>query len=184
MASNPKKKIPARATSSRRSTAKSPETSNLWQRHRHDLTTLIFFVVGAVVLLAECNALGPTGHVVSKFLGVCVGWSRWAIPVVTTSVAVLLFRGQMDLDRRRVTVGIVLSVVGLSGLCHFVGTEPGYHATSASLTHAGGYLGVAVGGGLRSAVGSVGTIIILLAVVVVAVMVLTVLSLRVLALST
>ncbi len=184
MASNPKKKIPARATSSRRSTAKSPETSNLWQRHRHDLTTLIFFVVGAVVLLAECNALGPTGHVVSKFLGVCVGWSRWAIPVVTTSVAVLLFRGQMDLDRRRVTVGIVLSVVGLSGLCHFVGTEPGYHATSASLTHAGGYLGVAVGGGLRSAVGSVGTIIILLAVVVVAVMVLTGLSLRVLVVST
>jgi len=48
------------------------------------------------------------------------------------------------------------------------GGDPGLHATSKVLGHDGGWLGVAIGGGLSKGLGVAGAVVVLLAILVIA----------------
>ncbi len=150
----------------------------MWTRHARDFWVLGLFVVGVFLLLAEVGALGPVGRGIEIALATTFGLARWALPVLLVSLAGLLLWGKLDTERMRLFVGMGLVLVSLSGLAHFVGDEPGYHASRHSLSSAGGIVGVAVGGGLHSLIGTAGALVVLVALLILAVILLTGLTLR------
>ena len=137
--------------------------------------------VGFFVLLAQLGLLGPTGHVIETGLASAFGLGRYAVTVIFLGLSVLMLWGKVDIDRTRLGVGLTLGLVGVSGVTHFVGSlHPTIHATTDQLGAAGGYLGVLVGGGLRSVLGLAGAFVILGVVMVISIMVLTGIGLRML----
>ena len=106
------------------------------------------------------------------------GLARWFVPIALLGVAAALLWGHLERERLRLVLGIGLGLVALSGLGHFVGGEPSLHATSGTLGAAGGWLGVLVGGGLKSVIGPAGTIVILTALLVTSFLFLTGMTLR------
>lgn len=135
-------------------------------------------VAGLFCTLADFKALGPAGRVVLDALKVAIGISRWFLPVILLVTAVALVWGKLAADRARFAWGIGLCLVGISGLGHLAGGRPGYHAGTSALGHAGGWLGVIVGGGLYRTIGLGGALVVLIAVLVVAAMVITGFGLR------
>lgn len=175
------KKSPARsrtrggaAPSRRRSAA--PES--LWQRHHRDLWILALLVVGTFFLLAEVSLLGPVGHGLDTALRASVGEARWALPALVFGLATVLLIAKTEIDRLRFSIGLPLGIVAVAGVTHFLGGQPHFHASTTQLGNAGGWLGVAVGGGLHSLLGLAGATVVLLACFVLAVMVLTGVGLR------
>ena len=178
-AKKPAKKAPARSTG--RAATKAAAKTSIWERHRRDLWILSLVAVGFFVLLAQLGLLGPTGHVIETGLASAFGLGRYAVTVIFLGLSVLMLWGKVDIDRTRLGVGLTLGLVGVSGVTHFVGSlHPTIHATTDQLGAAGGYLGVLVGGGLRSVLGLAGAFVILGVVMVISIMVLTGIGLRML----
>ncbi len=165
----------ARSSSAKRAPAAEP---SVWSRHARDFWVLGLFVVGLFVFLAEIGALGPVGHGIEIFLGACFGIARWALPLLLFTLAGLLLAGKMDTERPRLLIGMTLLLVALAGLADLIEHTPGLHATRVALDHAGGWVGVAVGGGLRSLIGTAGAVVVLLALLVLSIILLTGLTLR------
>ena len=128
-------------------------------------------MLGLLVALAEVGALGPVGRGVGRVLSLVVGVGRFALPVILVGLATALVWGKVDLDRPRLLWSVSLALLGVCGLSDLAASRPGLHASSPALARAGGWIGVLVGGGLDRAVGAVGAVIILLAMLMVAVMV-------------
>ena len=177
-AKKPAKKAPARASG--RAATKAAAKTSIWERHRRDLWILALVVVGFFVLLAEIGFLGPTGRGIETALAASLGIGRYAATFIFLGLAFLMLWGKVDIDRVRLSVGLSLGLIGVSGLAHLAGGNPTIHATTDQLGSAGGYLGVVVGGGLHSVLGIAGTCVVLGAVLVVAIMVLTGVGLRML----
>ena len=164
--------------------AKKPSRSSkaaepsVWQRHARDLWIVAILVVGAFVALGEVGALGPVGRVISRGLSLVLGVGRFALPVMLLALGGALVVGRIEVDKPRLLWGITLGLVSLCGLGHLAGGHPKLHDTTKALAHAGGWLGVLVGGGLDRALGIAGALVVLLALLVVAIMVSTGIGLR------
>jgi S-DNA-T family DNA segregation ATPase FtsK/SpoIIIE len=168
------KKKPVKKTAKGRA-SKEP---TVWERHARDLWILLLIVIGAFALLAEGGALGPVGRAISKGLAIALGVGRFALPIMLVGLAIALVVGRIDVDRNRVTWGIVLGLVSICGIGDLAGGNPHIHATTKQFAHAGGWLGSAVGGGLDKVIGIAGATVVLLALLLVALMVSTGIGLR------
>jgi S-DNA-T family DNA segregation ATPase FtsK/SpoIIIE len=151
---------------------------NVWQRHQRDLWIVALVVVGLFVALAEAGALGPVGRAISRALSDILGVGRFALAVILLALGVALVWGKIEFERARVGWGVVLGLVSISGIADLARGRPGAHATTKVLGHAGGWLGVAVGGGLAKGIGVAGALVVLLAMFVIATMVATGIGLR------
>ena len=106
------------------------------------------------------------------------GEGRYALALILLALGVVLVSGKVEFDQARATWGGVFALVAVSGIADLTGGRPGIHATTHSLGHAGGWLGVGTGGALASWIGVAGATIILLALIVVAIIVVTGVGLR------
>ena len=172
-------KRPSKASASKRATS-APKTT-LWSRHERDIWIVVLIVVGLLAALAEANLLGPVGRAISEALKLLFGAGRFFLPPLLVALGVALVWGKVEVERARFGWGLALGVLSVCGLSDLAGGRPGVHATVASLAHAGGWLGVLVGGGLQRTIGVSGAVVVLLALLVVSVMVITSIGLRALA---
>ncbi|MFI5036500.1 MAG: DNA translocase FtsK [Acidimicrobiales bacterium] len=172
-------KRPASAGRARSSTAAGGDS--FWRRHERDLWVVLGVVAGLLALLAEAHALGPAGRVLSRGLALLLGVGRFALPVLFIGLAGALISGRVELERARIAWGVGLTLLSLCGLAHIARGHPGMSATTSALGHAGGWVGVLVGGGLRAVIGAAGAAVLLTAVLVVALMIVTGVGLRALA---
>ncbi len=170
------KKAPARAGSKQGGASPS-----LWQRHRRDIWVLVLVVLGIFIGLAEVHGLGPVGRTLARLVGDLLGVGRVVLPVVLIGLGVAILWGKVEVDNARLGWGLALGLISVTGLGDLIGGRPSVHATSGELSRAGGWLGVAVGGSLVRALGEVGAVVVLLAILVVAVIVTTGIGLRTLA---
>src|SRR5665213_1302673 len=151
----------------------SSDAPNVWQRHQRDVSIVALLVVGLFVALAEVGALGPVGRAISRGLSDVLGVGRFAMAIILVALGVAMVWGKIEFDRARVGWGVVLGLVSISGIADVASGRPGVHATTKVLGHAGGWLGVAIGGGVAKALGVAGALVIFFAVLVVATMVTT-----------
>jgi len=173
------KKKPAPKPAARTTAKKSaPEEPTLWERHERDVWIVLLVVAGLFCLLADAEALGPVGHDILKGLKLVLGEGRLIVPVLFFGSALGLLWNKIEVDRNRFFWGGGLLLVSVSGIGDIAGGRPGIHAGTASLGHAGGWIGVAVGGGLYRSIGLGGAIVVLVALLVVALMVITGFGLR------
>ena len=84
----------------------------------------------------------------------------------------------MDEITKRLPVGLFLGLVGVSGLLHLSRGRPGINDGVDELGEAGGILGLSAGGGLRAAIGTWGSVLVLVAFILVSVVVATRVSAR------
>ena len=146
-------------------------------RHRRDLWILIVGVLGVVLALAQLALLGPVGHGVERAMAAVLGVARFFLPVMLIGLSGALLWGKVEIERLRLALGLSCALVGISGLAHF-GGRPTWSSTTGQLGRGGGWLGVAVGGGLARLIGVAGTVVVLAALLVVATMFLTGVPLR------
>src|SRR5665213_799115 len=161
-----------------RGTSASSDAPNVWQRHQRDLWVVALVVVGLFVALAEVGALGPVGRAISRALSDVLGVGRFAMAIILLALGVAMVWGKIEFDRARVGWGVVLGLVSISGIADVASGRPGVHATTKVLGHAGGWLGVAIGGGLAKGLGVAGALVVFFAVLVIATMVTTGIGLR------
>jgi S-DNA-T family DNA segregation ATPase FtsK/SpoIIIE len=136
-------------------------------------------VLAALVTLGLVSDLaGPVGRGLNDGLGSLLGRARHAVPVVCVVFAVVLF-GRRPAARRaaeaeaagedapnepaplRVGVGFALLGVAAVGALHLAFDSPSIDGPAQALRDAGGFLGVAIGGPLGAAAGTVGAAIVL-----------------------
>jgi len=156
----------------------SGENSKIWQRHERDVWIVLLVMVGLLIALAEARALGPVGHFIARVLALVFGVGRFALPVILLGLGVALVWGKIEVNRARLSWGVALGLLSICGLGHLSGGRPSLHASAKMLGHAGGWLGVLIGGGLNRTLGVAGALVVLLAVLVVAIMVATGIGLR------
>ena len=172
-------KKPVKKAVKRSSGRRAPsDTANVWQRHQRDLWVVALLVVGLFAALAEVGALGPVGRAISRALSDVLGIGRFALAIVLVAMGVAMVWGKIEFDRARVVWGVVLGLVSVTGIADVATGRPGVHATTKVLGHAGGWLGVAVGGGLAKAFGVAGAVVFFIALLIVATMVTTGIGLR------
>jgi S-DNA-T family DNA segregation ATPase FtsK/SpoIIIE len=173
------KKKPAAKKSAPQRARGVPARDSLWLRHRRDLWILIIGVLGVVIGLAEMALLGPLGRGLETALAAVFGVSRFFAPVMFVGLAVALLWGKIEVERLRLGIGVACALVGISGLAQLNG-RPTWSSHTNQLARAGGWLGVAVGGGMIKVMGAVGTVVVLSAMLVVATLFLTGVPLKVL----
>lgn len=172
-------KRPSRTSSTKRATKS--ENLTPWQRHERDIWIVVLVVIGLLSALAEAGLLGPVGRAISEALKLLFGAGRFFLPPLLVALGVALVWGKVDVERSRFGWGLALGLVSVCGLSDLAGGRPGVHATVAALSHAGGWIGVLIGGGLQRAIGVGGAVVVLLALLVVSIMVVTGIGLRALA---
>jgi S-DNA-T family DNA segregation ATPase FtsK/SpoIIIE len=141
-------------------------------------------LAGLLVLLAEISALGPVGRGVNEGLKLAFGLGRVAIPVLLIGLGVVLVTGRVEVERARFLWAISLALVAVSGLGDIAKGRPSLSASVTLLGHAGGWLGVVVGGTLARLIGPGGTMAALVAVLIIALLIGTSVGLRTLVTST
>jgi S-DNA-T family DNA segregation ATPase FtsK/SpoIIIE len=146
------------------------------------------------------DAAGPVGRGLATAAGVAVGWGRVLAPVLLVLAGVLLVRGRREpreelhvdlgaddvlpdqqrepIPTARLVVGGVLLALAVVGLLHLAGGRPDASASAHDLGHAGGLLGLAVGGPLASGVAPWGAALVLGLVALAGLLVLTRTSVR------
>ncbi len=135
--------------------------------------------VGALLALAVWfDALGLIGRGTDTGLAYLIGWARFLVPLGLLAAAGVLLTGRKDLDARRVSIGGGFVLLAVCGLCDLADARPGLGASHAVLAAGGGWLGVAIGGGLASLIGAAGATVILLAAAVLGTVLLTGVTLR------
>jgi DNA segregation ATPase FtsK/SpoIIIE, S-DNA-T family len=172
------RKKPVKKTAARKRTSKAAPEPNIWQRHQRDLWILALVVVGLFVFLAEAGALGPGGRGISRGLADALGVGRFALAPILLALAAALVWGKVEFERARAAWGVILGLIAISGVADLAGGRPGEHATAKALAHAGGWIGVVLGGGLAKGVGVAGALVIFFALLVVALIVATGVGLR------
>jgi S-DNA-T family DNA segregation ATPase FtsK/SpoIIIE len=159
-------------------------SDTLWQRHERDIWIVIMVVIGLFALLAEAGALGPVGRQISRALALTFGVGRFVLPVILLGLAVALISGTIEVERARLSWGVSLTTLSVCGLGHLAGGRPSLDAGVKALAHAGGWIGVLIGGGLYRSVSVGGALVILIALLVIALIITTGIGLRALASAT
>jgi S-DNA-T family DNA segregation ATPase FtsK/SpoIIIE len=143
---------------------------------------------------------GPFGRVLRAATGDLIGWSRLLVPVALITVGVAMVRtapagdgGSAWAARRRaasdttalrdggaarVAVGFAMMIFATAGLFHLVGSSPPLHSPVAVLQDAGGLVGAAFAGPMRSLLALGGAALVLIALLGLAVMIITDTSVR------
>ena len=123
---------------------------------------------------------GPVGDVVDGAAGWTIGIIKLVLPVLMVVTGLAMFRERSEFGEitKRLPVGLFLGLVGVSGLLHLSRGRPGISDGVDELGDAGGVLGLSAGGGLRAAIGTWGSVLVLVAFVLVSVVVATRVSAR------
>ncbi len=179
MANTRGKKAPAKkSVPKKKPTREQSERESLWTRHQRDIYIVLLFVIGIFALLAQFSVLGPIGQSLSRVLADAVGISKLVVPLALLVLGVLLVWNKIEIDGSRLSWGLGLGLVGVSGLGDLSAGHPTFSAHLPVIASAGGFLGVAIGNALMQTVGVIGGYVTLVAVMVVASMVLTGIGLR------
>jgi S-DNA-T family DNA segregation ATPase FtsK/SpoIIIE len=163
----------------RRRSRRVVDDGSLLSRHRRDLWIVGLATLGFLLALA-CwfSSLGLVGHGVDVALGHLIGWARFLAPIGLLASAGVLVSGRNGPEPLRVGIGGGLVAVAVCALCDLAGGRPGITASGGELAGAGGWVGVATGGALSSAIGSVGATVVLVAGAVLGMVLLTGVTLR------
>ena len=123
---------------------------------------------------------GPVGDVVDGAAGWTIGIIKLVLPVLMVITGLAMFRERSEFGEitKRLPVGLFLGLVGVSGLLHLSRGRPGISDGVDELGDAGGILGLAAGGGSRAAIGTWGSVLVLVAFILVSVVVATRVSAR------
>ncbi len=157
------KKQGADAQSARRQEPLKPET-------RHGITVVVLFTVAAIFLLSLFNLAGPLGVQIDTALMMLVGGLRYLIPVVFIVYGYLLLLPDRYQLRTSSHVGVALLFVSGTALLHLMVSQ--VDAVTAIVDGmGGGYVGLLLSYPLRALVGSIGTGVILVALLIIALLV-------------
>jgi S-DNA-T family DNA segregation ATPase FtsK/SpoIIIE len=109
---------------------------------------------------------GPVGDVVDGAAGWTIGIIKLVLPILMVVTGLAMFRERSEFGEitKRLPVGMFLGLVGVSGLLHLSRGRPGISDGVFDLGDAGGILGLAAGGGLRAAIGTWGSVLVLVAI--------------------
>ena len=123
---------------------------------------------------------GPVGDVVDGAAGWTIGVIKLVLPVLMVVTGLAMFRERSECGEitKRLPVGVFLGLVGVAGLLHLSRGRPGISDGVDELGEAGGILGLSAGGGLRAAIGTWGSVLVLVAFILVSVVVATRVSAR------
>ncbi len=147
--------------------------------HAEDVWGIVLLtaaVLGALALYAD--ALGPVGQGVRHGLGAVLGVGRFVVPLGCAGAGVVLVIGPFEREKARVGIGLVLTVVAVSGLADIAGGAPRPTASWSRLAAAGGWVGIAAGTPLRRGIGDWGASVVLVAVLTLALVLFTGITLR------
>ena len=162
--------------------------------HADDVAGLVLIGAAIVTGLGIYGAAGgPAGRAVGDGAGLAFGVLQFALPpaLLAAGLVLVLHRGPRtaagtegpgptdgsQLDGASVAahigVGSVLLALALAGLAHLAGGSPEFSSPEAELRDAGGYVGVAVGGGTAHVLGAGGAAAVFVLVAVAGLVVLT-----------
>lgn len=118
---------------------------------------------------------GLVGRVVDDVASWSIGLTKLVLPLTMLLLGFLMFRERHEFGEitKRMPVGGVLSLAGLTGLFHLARGKPGLADGADSFGGAGGLVGFGVGGGLDALLATWGAVLILLALVLVGLLVVT-----------
>jgi S-DNA-T family DNA segregation ATPase FtsK/SpoIIIE len=137
---------------------------------------LALIVAGLLAALGVyADLTGPAGHVVRDATGAALGWGRLLVPIALVGVGAALLRGRLNNEPARIAIGFGFLVLAATGLLHVAHGGP---RGLDDLRHAGGYLGLAVGGPLRSLLAPWGAGLLLATLGLLSVLILTKTSVR------
>ena len=115
---------------------------------------------------------GKLGVGLHEILGVGFGITKWIVPVTLITVSYFILAKEEESQLNILGyVGMVLLILSLNGLIHVIAIPQNTAWTSAELTSAGGYAGLALGIPLLTMTGKVASIIILIALLVISLLV-------------
>ena len=123
---------------------------------------------------------GPVGDVVDGAAGWTIGVIKLILPVLMVVTGLAMFRERSEFGEitKRLPVGLFLGLVGVSGLLHLSRGRPGIGDGVDELGDAGGILGLSAGGGLKAAIATWGSVLVLVAFVLVSIVLATRVSAR------
>ncbi len=173
-----------RAASAARRPAPSP-LRQAFAGHGHDVWGVALIALGLLAGLGiYADMAGPLGAGLADAFGALVGGLRVLAPMALLAGGALLLVGPRDREDPshhrtiRLVVGTVLVVVAVAGLLHLLRGRPESGDPLEDIIHAGGYLGIAVGGPLEDLLASWGAGLVLAAVAVIGLVVATGISVR------
>jgi S-DNA-T family DNA segregation ATPase FtsK/SpoIIIE len=145
-------------------------------RQSDDVWGLALIVAGLLAALGVyADLTGPAGHVVRDATGAVLGWGRLLVPIAFVGTGAALLRGRLNNEPARIAIGFGFLVLAATGLLHVLHGGP---RQLADLRGAGGYLGLAVGGPLRSLLAPWGAGLLLSTLALLSVLILTKTSVR------
>ena len=148
-------------------------------RQSDDVWGVILIVAG--VLAASgiyANLTGPAGHAVRDAAGAVLGYGRLLLPVALAGVGVVLVQGKGRHDPARTAIGFGVLLLAVTGLLHVAQGAPRLDEPWDSLRGAGGVVGLAVGGPLKSLLAAWGAGVVLVTLAVLSLLILTRTSVR------
>ena len=179
----PAKRAPAKRRSPSATSTRSERAREAARRelggHGADALAVGLLVLAALAMLGLVSDLaGPVGRGLNDGFGSLLGRARYAVPVVCIVFAILLFSRRPAARRAaeaedageevpnepapmRVGVGFALLGIAAVGTLHLAFDSPSVGGPARALRDAGGFMGVAIGGPLAAAAGTVGAAIVL-----------------------
>ncbi len=139
--------------------------------HGSDALAIGLLVLGLLSSLALATDLtGPVGAAIGDGLRALFGHGAFLIPLAFLATAgLLLWRRPEDSESAaplRVGFGVGLVLIGAAGLLHVLGGAPELSGPVDALRDAGGYFGAIVGAPLAAALGTVGAVVVLVAIAI------------------
>jgi S-DNA-T family DNA segregation ATPase FtsK/SpoIIIE len=142
------------------------------------LAAIAMFVLGLLIGLAVYVKLaGPVGRGADTALGAVIGLGRYLLPVVAVTIGVALLRDDDAPGRAKLSLGWGGLGVAVLGIVHIARGPDGYTGVD-DLGGAGGWIGALFGQTLRALLGSIGSVLVLVALGLAASLLITRLSLR------
>ena len=136
------------------------------------------FVLGLLIGLAVYVKLaGPVGRGADTGLGAVIGLGRYLLPLVAVTIGVVLLRDDDAPGRAKLSLGWGGLGVAVLGIVH-IGRGPDGYTGVDDLGGAGGWIGALFGQTLQALLGSIGAVLVLVAVGLAASLLITRLSLR------
>ena len=146
-----------------------------------ELAAIALFVLGLLIGLAVYVKLaGPVGRGADTALGAVIGLGRYLLPVVVVTIGVVLLRDENAPGRAKLSLGWGGLGVAVLGVVHIARGPDGYTGVD-DLGGAGGWIGALIGQTLQALLGSIGAVLVLVAIGLAASLLITRLSLRELA---
>lgn len=134
----------------------SPETA-------HGIVVILCFVIGLLSLLSLLGLAGTHGQTIESWMGMLLGWGRFLFPILTLGLGVALFYPDRFPLRPLFLLGVVLTVLSLTGLFElFIGIGPGEQAEALRVGDGGGAIGRVLAQPFRNGLGVLASALILI----------------------